>query len=84
MLKRKAPGGSTSSGPASETRRSKLSQMESVAENGNDFAMEQQQDNSGPASESAAQKAKERTERWKALQGRAVCTDPHALSFIPC
>lgn len=43
--------------------------MESV----NDAFMEQQQANPEPVSESAAQKAKERMERWKALQGRAVC-----------
>lgn len=43
--------------------------MESV----NDASMEQQQPNPEPVSESAAQKAKERMERWKALQGRAVC-----------
>lgn len=47
--------------------------METVNENDNDAFMEQQE-NSGPVSESAAQKAKERMERWKALQGRAVCT----------
>lgn len=43
--------------------------METVNENDT-----MEQENSGPVSESAAQKAKERMERWKALQGRAVCS----------
>lgn len=46
--------------------------MESVNHD-NDASMEQQQADSGPVSESAAEKAKERMERWKALQRRAVC-----------
>lgn len=55
--------------------------MESVAEGEADAFMEPE--SSGPVSESAAQKAKERMVRWKALQGRAVRTAiPHLVSSL--